>query len=158
MKVVVDGERVIATAEGNGPVHALDAALRQALRPHLPWTDTVSLADYKVIRQRLQSRYAGTGFSPRNPNGWLLTAVERWGCEKAECEHGQIWETGERCERCFFLREESRKAKLREWRAAHPQEAEAGDLYWAAKRAQLAREDAGRARLAHAVREPVGDP
>jgi 2-isopropylmalate synthase len=48
VKVTVDGERVIATAEGNGPVHALDAALRQALRPHLPWTDTVSLADYKV--------------------------------------------------------------------------------------------------------------
>ncbi|HEX4226383.1 MAG TPA: alpha-isopropylmalate synthase regulatory domain-containing protein, partial [Pseudonocardiaceae bacterium] len=48
VKVTVDGERVIATAEGNGPVHALDAALRQALRPHLPWTDTVSLVDYKV--------------------------------------------------------------------------------------------------------------
>jgi 2-isopropylmalate synthase len=48
VKVIIDGQRVIATAEGNGPVHALDAALRQALRPHLSWTDSVSLVDYKV--------------------------------------------------------------------------------------------------------------
>jgi 2-isopropylmalate synthase len=48
VKVRVAGQRVIATAEGNGPVHALDAALRQALMPHLSWMDSVSLADYKV--------------------------------------------------------------------------------------------------------------
>lgn len=48
VKVHVAGHRVIATAEGNGPVHALDAALRQALSPHLSWLDTVELADYKV--------------------------------------------------------------------------------------------------------------
>jgi 2-isopropylmalate synthase len=48
VKVHVAGQRVIATAEGNGPVHALDAALRQALSPQLSWLDTVELADYKV--------------------------------------------------------------------------------------------------------------
>ncbi|MFO7191917.1 citramalate synthase [Thermocrispum sp.] len=48
VKVHVAGERVIATAEGNGPVHALDAALRKALTPYLPWLDEVDLADYKV--------------------------------------------------------------------------------------------------------------
>ncbi|TDP98057.1 citramalate synthase [Labedaea rhizosphaerae] len=48
VKVHVGGQRVIATAEGNGPVHALDAALRRALLPHLPWLDTVRLTDYKV--------------------------------------------------------------------------------------------------------------
>ncbi|MGI8307916.1 citramalate synthase [Saccharopolyspora hattusasensis] len=48
VKVHVVGERVIATAEGNGPVNALDAALRKALVPHLPWLETVELADYKV--------------------------------------------------------------------------------------------------------------
>ncbi|HKS48221.1 MAG TPA: citramalate synthase [Amycolatopsis sp.] len=48
VKVHVGGERVIATAEGNGPVHALDAALRKALSPHLAWLDRVELADYKV--------------------------------------------------------------------------------------------------------------
>ncbi|MBW4716605.1 citramalate synthase [Saccharothrix obliqua] len=48
VKVHVAGERVIATAEGNGPVHALDAALRKALLPHLSWLDGVHLSDYKV--------------------------------------------------------------------------------------------------------------
>ncbi|HKN54045.1 MAG TPA: alpha-isopropylmalate synthase regulatory domain-containing protein, partial [Amycolatopsis sp.] len=48
VKVHVHGQRVIATAEGIGPVHALDAALRKALSPHLSWLDTVELADYKV--------------------------------------------------------------------------------------------------------------
>ncbi|OZM74054.1 citramalate synthase [Amycolatopsis antarctica] len=48
VKVHVNGHRVIATAEGNGPVHALDAALREALTPHLPWLGRVELADYKV--------------------------------------------------------------------------------------------------------------
>ncbi|WP_033292003.1 citramalate synthase [Amycolatopsis jejuensis] len=48
VKVHVAGARVIATAEGNGPVHALDAALREALTPHLSWLDSVELADYKV--------------------------------------------------------------------------------------------------------------
>ncbi|GAA5109106.1 citramalate synthase [Haloechinothrix salitolerans] len=48
VKVHVAGERVIATAEGNGPVNALDAALRKALSPSLAWLDSVELADYKV--------------------------------------------------------------------------------------------------------------
>jgi len=48
VKVHVAGTRVIATAEGNGPVHALDAALRQALSPYLPWLADVQLSDYKV--------------------------------------------------------------------------------------------------------------
>ena len=48
VKVHVGGQRVIATAEGNGPVNALDAALREALVPRLPWLRDVELADYKV--------------------------------------------------------------------------------------------------------------
>ncbi|OLR91604.1 citramalate synthase [Actinokineospora bangkokensis] len=48
VKVRVAGRRVIATAEGTGPVHALDAALREALVPHLPWVEGVELVDYKV--------------------------------------------------------------------------------------------------------------
>lgn len=48
VKVHVAGERVIATAEGNGPVNALDGALRKALVPYLPWLESVQLADYKV--------------------------------------------------------------------------------------------------------------
>jgi 2-isopropylmalate synthase len=48
VKLHVGDERVLATAEGNGPVHALDAALRKALLPHLPWLAAVQLTDYKV--------------------------------------------------------------------------------------------------------------
>jgi 2-isopropylmalate synthase len=57
VRVNVGSERVIATAEGNGPVHALDAALRKALLPHLPWLDAVELADYKV---RILTEHPGT--------------------------------------------------------------------------------------------------
>lgn len=59
VKVHVGGQRVISTAEGNGPVHALDAALRAALRPHLPWLDAVEVADYKarIIPLTSQSGY-----------------------------------------------------------------------------------------------------
>jgi 2-isopropylmalate synthase len=48
VRLVLDGERLIATAEGNGPVNALDAALRAALAPSLPWLADVALRDYKV--------------------------------------------------------------------------------------------------------------
>ncbi|MEU4222510.1 citramalate synthase [Actinoplanes sp. NPDC026623] len=48
VKVRVRGERVIATAEGNGPVNALDEALRVALSKHYPELKTFELADYKV--------------------------------------------------------------------------------------------------------------
>ncbi|MEV6902842.1 citramalate synthase [Amycolatopsis sp. NPDC051372] len=57
VKVHVNGQRVIATAEGNGPVHAMDAALREALSPHLSWLDAVELSDYKV---RILSSNPGT--------------------------------------------------------------------------------------------------
>jgi 2-isopropylmalate synthase len=57
VKVHVAGQRVIATAEGNGPVHALDAALRNALLPHLSWLDEVQLTDYKV---RILTDHHGT--------------------------------------------------------------------------------------------------
>jgi 2-isopropylmalate synthase len=48
VKLRVRGERVIATAEGNGPVNALDQALRQALTRHFPSLKGLELADYKV--------------------------------------------------------------------------------------------------------------
>jgi 2-isopropylmalate synthase len=48
VKVHVAGERVIATAEGNGPINALDGALRQVLNAYVPWLNAVELSDYKV--------------------------------------------------------------------------------------------------------------
>jgi 2-isopropylmalate synthase len=48
VKIRVRGERVIATAEGNGPVNALDEALRVGLARHYPELAGFELADYKV--------------------------------------------------------------------------------------------------------------
>ncbi len=48
VKMQVAGERVIATAEGNGPVNALDHALRKALVGQFPKLSLLDLADYKV--------------------------------------------------------------------------------------------------------------
>ncbi|NJC68135.1 citramalate synthase [Planosporangium thailandense] len=58
VKVRVRGERVIATAEGNGPVNALDEALRVALAKHYPGLATFELADFKV---RILEGSHGTG-------------------------------------------------------------------------------------------------
>jgi len=48
VKVKVDGETIHTVAEGNGPVNALDAALRKALTPVFPQLSHFHLADYKV--------------------------------------------------------------------------------------------------------------
>ena len=48
VKVVAGGERVVATGEGNGPVNALDHALRQALSPAYPELDKLELIDFRV--------------------------------------------------------------------------------------------------------------
>ena len=48
VKVEVDGEILHTAADGNGPVNALDAALRKALGAFYPGIDDVHLVDYKV--------------------------------------------------------------------------------------------------------------
>jgi 2-isopropylmalate synthase len=48
IKLFVNGQRVISTAEGNGPVNALDKALRQAIEPHYPELKEIHLSNYKV--------------------------------------------------------------------------------------------------------------
>ena len=48
VKVEVDGEILHTAADGNGPVHALDLALRKALGAFYPALDGVHLVDYKV--------------------------------------------------------------------------------------------------------------
>ena len=46
--VLHDGQSFITTAEGDGPVNALDAALRMSLLKLHPWIAEISLSDYKV--------------------------------------------------------------------------------------------------------------
>jgi 2-isopropylmalate synthase len=48
VKVVVDGGQRHEVAEGDGPVNALDAALRKALEPAYPALARMHLLDYKV--------------------------------------------------------------------------------------------------------------
>jgi len=48
VKVEVEGEVLHTAAQGNGPVNALDAALRKALGAFYPELDPVHLVDYKV--------------------------------------------------------------------------------------------------------------
>ncbi len=48
VKVHAGGRRVITTAEGNGPVNALDRALRSALEDAFPRLADLELTDYKV--------------------------------------------------------------------------------------------------------------
>ncbi len=48
VKLQVGGVQEYTVEEGDGPVNALDAALRKALRPFYPWIDELRLADYKV--------------------------------------------------------------------------------------------------------------
>ena len=55
-------ERVIGTAEGDGPVDALDHAFRAAVNGRFPHLADIHLADYKV---RIVDANAGTGATTR---------------------------------------------------------------------------------------------
>jgi 2-isopropylmalate synthase len=48
VKVKVDGRTMISAAEGNGPVNALDVALRKDLGKYQPFIDGLKLTDYRV--------------------------------------------------------------------------------------------------------------
>ncbi|MDK1011585.1 MAG: alpha-isopropylmalate synthase regulatory domain-containing protein, partial [Actinomycetota bacterium] len=48
VKVIVDGDRIVTTREGDGPVAAMDGALKAALRSAYPHIDRIKLTDYRV--------------------------------------------------------------------------------------------------------------
>jgi 2-isopropylmalate synthase len=77
VKVAVGDDLVMSVAEGNGPVNALDGALRKALAPSYPELIDIRLVDYKV---RILNSKDGTG------------AVTRVMIESADAE-GQRWTT-----------------------------------------------------------------
>jgi 2-isopropylmalate synthase len=74
IKVALDGRDILEAAEGNGPVSALDAALRKALVKFYPEIETFYLTDYKV---RILDGTAGTSAKTRvlveSSNGY-----QRW--------------------------------------------------------------------------------
>ena len=77
IKVEVGGASRMIVAEGNGPVHALDTALRQALSATYPALEQMQLSDYKV---RILTPEAGTA------------AVTRVIIESAD-DRGRRWST-----------------------------------------------------------------
>ena len=62
IKLWVGGERYIRTAEGDGPVHALDRALRDAITEQHPEIAEVELTNFKV---RILDEDHGTGAKTR---------------------------------------------------------------------------------------------
>ncbi|MEM7144351.1 MAG: citramalate synthase [Verrucomicrobiota bacterium] len=75
VKLEVNGTREYTVAEGDGPINALDAALRRALLPFYPAIEKVQLTDYKV---RIIDSHTGTAARTRV----LVTSTdghEDWG-------------------------------------------------------------------------------
>jgi len=75
VKIWIDGKRYLRTAEGNGPVNALDRALRDAITEMHPHLADIELVNYKV---RILDENHGTGAVTRV----LLDAsdgAETWG-------------------------------------------------------------------------------
>ena len=58
IKIWAGGERIVRTAEGNGPVNALDRALRDAIADMYPRLRDIDLVNYKV---RIIDEHKGTG-------------------------------------------------------------------------------------------------
>jgi 2-isopropylmalate synthase len=78
VKLLAKGERMVATGEGNGPVNALDNALRPALERLYPELARLELSDYKV---RILEGTHGTG------------AVTRVLIESGDGSDGGSWST-----------------------------------------------------------------
>ncbi len=62
VKMRIGDDWAHTAAEGDGPVNALDRAVRKALVPHFPGLADVHLVDYKV---RIVDEHLGTGARPR---------------------------------------------------------------------------------------------
>ncbi|HWH13326.1 MAG TPA: citramalate synthase [Miltoncostaeaceae bacterium] len=62
VKLHHNGERIVAMGEGNGPVNALDRALRTALEPRIPELAEIALVNFKV---RILDEGKGTGATTR---------------------------------------------------------------------------------------------
>jgi len=75
VKLKVHGQPEYTVAEGDGPVNALDAALRKALRPFYPAIDSIELDDYKV---RIINGQQGTAARTRVLIG-SNDGVKSWG-------------------------------------------------------------------------------
>jgi 2-isopropylmalate synthase len=78
VRLTAKGERVVAVGEGNGPVNALDRALRTALEQTFPELASLELTDFKV---RILEGSSGTG------------AITRVLVESSDGTGGGTWST-----------------------------------------------------------------
>jgi 2-isopropylmalate synthase len=62
IKIWVEGQRYVRVAEGNGPVNALDSALRAAIGERYPHLRDIKLVNYKV---RILDEWKATGATTR---------------------------------------------------------------------------------------------
>ena len=98
VKIHHDGGRQVATAEGNGPVNALDVALRKALAGRVPALDAIELVNFKV---RILDEAKGTSAVTRvlidssdNEDSWGTIGVSEnlieasWQALVDSLEHG----------------------------------------------------------------------
>ncbi|HEV2812583.1 MAG TPA: citramalate synthase [Solirubrobacteraceae bacterium] len=76
IKIHVGGQRIVRHAEGNGPVNALDKALRRAIAEHHPHLADIDLVNYKV---RILDETKGTD------------AVTRVLIDSTDHETGEVW-------------------------------------------------------------------
>ncbi len=61
VQLTVAGQQINSTGTGNGPVNALDAALRQDLGKYAPFIADLRLVDYKVRILTSGNNESGTG-------------------------------------------------------------------------------------------------
>jgi 2-isopropylmalate synthase len=103
VKVEVSGEVLHTAADGNGPVNALDTALRKALGAFYPQLDAVHLVDYKVrILDSEEATAAQTRVIIDSSNGTLEWSTMGTGTNiiaascQALCDSLEyaIWKTG----------------------------------------------------------------
>lgn len=78
MKLEIAHERVLTVSEGNGPVNALDGALRMALEKHYPTVRDMTLSDYKVrilTPQEATKAVTRVMIESKDPNGEVWNTV-----------------------------------------------------------------------------------
>ena len=75
IKLQVEENEAHTAAEGDGPVHAFDRAMRKALQPHFPFVHGIQLEDYKV---RILNSKDGTAAITRVLIDWHDGATRRW--------------------------------------------------------------------------------
>lgn len=79
VKLRVNGEERLTVAEGDGPVHALDVALRKALHRYYPELGDIRLTDFKVrvvnVREGTAARVRTTVESQCGDDTWSTVGV-----------------------------------------------------------------------------------